>query len=190
MVLASTREGEEALLLRALRTRISDDLLVLLIPRHPQRFDEVESLISGAGFSVARRSRSDAIGSHEVLLGDTMGEMPAYYAAADVAVIGGTLLPYGGQNLIEASAAGVPVVLGPHVHNFSEAARLAVDCGAAVQVANAADAIDAALDILSDPEKGERMRRAGFAFSAEHRGATLRHIEAIRNATRRRTGPE
>jgi 3-deoxy-D-manno-octulosonic-acid transferase len=189
IALASTREGEEALLLRALRNRIPEGLLVLLVPRHPQRFDEVESLVSSEGFSVARRSRSEAIGSREVLLGDTMGEMPAYYAAADVAVIGGTLLPYGGQNLIEASAAGVPVVLGPHVHNFSEAARLAVDCGAAVQVANAEDAIDAALVILSDPALGERMRRAGLAFSAEHRGATLRHIEAIRNATQRGIGP-
>lgn len=186
IALASTREGEEALLLKALRTRMSEEVLVILIPRHPQRFDEVESLISAAGFSVTRRSRSDVTGTHEVLLGDTMGEMAAYYAASDVAVIGGTLLPYGGQNLIEASAAGVPVVLGPHVHNFSEATRLAVECGAAVQVANAEDAIETALAILNDTKRREKMRTAGLAFSTAHRGATLRHMDAIRKVGQRR----
>jgi len=188
VALASTREGEEDLLLRALRARILTDVLLIVIPRHPQRFDEVELLISAAGFSVARRSRSDAIGARDVLLGDTMGEMLTYYAAADVAVIGGTLLPYGGQNLIEASAAGVPVVLGPHVHNFSEAARLAVECGAAVQVANADDAVETALAILDDPERRKKMRDAGLEFSAKHRGATLRHIEAIRRIGKRAAG--
>ena len=180
IALASTREGEEALLLEALRARNPENVLVLVIPRHPQRFDEVASLAESSGISFARRSRGDPVAGRELLLGDTMGEMPTYYAAADVAVIGGTLLPYGGQNLIEASAAGVPVVLGPHVHNFSEAARLAVECGAAVQVADANEAIRTSLALLDDPARLEAMKSAGLAFCAAHRGATQRHLEVLR----------
>ena len=181
IALASTREGEEALLLEALRTRKPEDVLILVIPRHPQRFDEVASLAEAMGIPFARRSRGDSVAGRQLLLGDTMGEMPTYYAAADVAVIGGTLLPYGGQNLIEASAAGVPVVLGPHVHNFSEAARLAVECGAALQVADASEAIRTSLALLSDPVRLEGMKRAGLAFCAAHRGATQRHLDVLRS---------
>ena len=180
LAIASTREGEEALVLEALRTRNIGDVSVIVIPRHPQRFDAVATLIESAGFSLARRSRGDPPAGRQVLLGDTMGEMPTYYAAADVAIVGGTLLAYGGQNLIEASAAGVPVILGPHVHNFSEAARLAVEHGAALQVANAAEAIDVSLSLLDDPARRESMRHAGLAFCAAHRGATRKHVEAIR----------
>src|SRR6185369_16193479 len=107
LILASTREGEEALLLGALRDSLDKDTLVILVPRHPQRFDEVATLLAAAGFSFARRSHGESAAGKNALLGDTMGEMPVYYAAADVAVIGGTLLPYGGQNLIEACAVGV-----------------------------------------------------------------------------------
>lgn len=180
LAFASTRSGEEALLLQALRARGAGDIFVIVVPRHPQRFDEVAALLGSAGFAFSRRSLADHAAGAQALLGDTMGEMPAYYAAADVAIIGGTLLPYGGQNLIEASAAGVPVIIGPHVHNFSEAARLAVACGAAVQVANAAEAIGLAIALLGDPVRREAMRKAGLAFCAAHRGATRRHVEAIR----------
>ena len=181
IALASTREGEEALLIEALCKRPLAGVFLLVVPRHPQRFDEVARLIEAAGLSVARRSRGDASAGRQVLLGDTMGEMPTYYAAADVAIIGGTLLPFGGQNLIEASAAGVPVVLGPHVHNFSEAARLAVECGAAIQVATADEAIAASYALLEDGTRRESMAKAGLAFSAAHRGATQRHMDVIRS---------
>ncbi len=184
LALASTREGEEALLLAALRTRLPEDVCLVVVPRHPQRFEEVAAQIRSAGFSFARRSCNDPMAAERVLLGDTMGEMPTYYAAADVAVIGGTLLPFGGQNLIEACAIGVPVVLGPHVHNFSEAARLAIECGAAVQVADAGQAVSAALALLEDPERRLAMRTAGIAFCAAHRGATERHLAAIRTIFR------
>jgi 3-deoxy-D-manno-octulosonic-acid transferase len=179
LVLASTREGEEAVLLDAIGERLPEDVVVVMVPRHPQRFDEAASLLAAAGFPFARRSHGEVPPGISVLLGDTMGEMPAYYAAADVAVIGGTLLPYGGQNLIEASSIGVPVILGPHVHNFSEAARLAVDCGAAVRVQNAAEAIEFALGLLRDPERRKAMGEAGIAFCAAHRGATDRHLIEI-----------
>lgn len=181
MILASTREGEEILLLEALRKTLrSRETVVILVPRHPQRFDEVARLIESEGLAIARRSRGDRLVGCQVLLGDTMGEMPAYYAASDVAIIGGTLLPFGGQNLIEACAVGVPVILGPHVHNFSEASRLAVECGAACQVADAGEAVSLALALLEAPARREGMRAAGLAFCAAHRGATQRHIDAIR----------
>jgi len=180
LLLASTREGEETLLLGALRDGLAEDTLLVVVPRHPQRFDEVATLLAAAGLSFARRSRGESAVGKNVLLGDTMGEMPVYYAAADVAVIGGTLLPYGGQNLIEACAIGVPVVLGPHVHNFSEAARFAVDSGAAVQMADAGQAIRTAVELLGDPARRAAMGKAGMAFCATHRGATIRHVAAIR----------
>ena len=181
LVLASTREGEEALLLDALRGRLAEDTLLIVVPRHPRRFDEVAALLAASGMSFARRSRGESTVGKKVLLGDTMGEMPIYYAAADVAVIGGTLLPYGGQNLIEACAVGVPVVIGPHVHNFNEATRVAVECGAAIQVADASDAIRSALALLDDRARREIMGKAGLAFCATHRGATGRHIVAIQD---------
>jgi len=180
LVLASTRDGEEALLLQALRATNPGDVFVIVVPRHPQRFEDVAVLLESAGLAFSRRSDGGPVTGRQVLLGDTMGEMPAYYAAADVAIIGGTLLPYGGQNLIEASAAGVPVILGPHVYNFGEAARQAVACGAALQVGDAAEAIRLAVALLGDPGRREAMRKAGLAFCATHRGATRQHVEAIR----------
>jgi len=180
LLLASTREGEESLLLEALAGRLMSGILLVVVPRHPRRFDEVAAAIASAGLSFARRSRGEAVSGASVLLGDSMGEMAFYYALADVAVIGGSLLPYGGQNLIEACAAGVPVVIGPHVFNFSEAVRLAVESGAAQQVADAAGAIDEVLALLEDPLRRQAMGAAGKALCASHRGATRRHISSVR----------
>ena len=180
LVLASTREGEERLLLEALGGRLSPEILLIIVPRHPRRFDEVAAAIAAAGLSVVRRSRGEAVSDASVLLGDSMGEMPFYYAAADVAVIGGSLLPFGGQNLIEACAIGAPVVIGPHTHNFSEATRLAVEAGAAEQVADSAAAVNAALELLENPARRAAMGKAGKALCARHRGATGRHIASLR----------
>jgi len=180
LLLASTRDGEEALLLDALGGAL-DGLLVLLVPRHPQRFDEVAALARSRGWQVARRSAAAAPGPADTLfLGDTMGEMPFYYGLADVAVVGGSFRPYGAQNLIEACAAGAPVVIGPSVFNFAEATRLAVQAGAAVQVAGAAEAIAEARAMLGDAARREAMAAAGHALCAAHRGATGRHVDAAR----------
>lgn len=176
LLLASTREGEEAMLLDAMGA-IPEDTRLLVVPRHPKRFDEVDRLLAGRGFAVARRS-ADAGGGTGVLLGDTLGEMDFYYAAADVAVIGGSFAPLGGQNLIEACAAGTPVVLGPHMFNFAEATRLALDAGAAVQAADAAGAIREAMALLDDPEKRRAMAEAGRRLCEAHRGATARQLAA------------
>lgn len=180
IVLASSREGEETLILRAWAEVPRTQTMLIVVPRHPQRFDAVEAMIRAEGLSVARRGRGEPTASAAVLLGDTMGEMATYYAAADVAIIGGSLLPYGGQNLIEACASGVPVVIGPHVHNFSEVVRLAVKAGAAIQVADATAAARVALELLDDPQRRGAMGAAGIGLCNEHRGAAARHLATIR----------
>jgi 3-deoxy-D-manno-octulosonic-acid transferase len=172
LLLASTREGEEKLLLSELP--MGHSFLAVVVPRHPQRFDEVAQLAD------ARRSRNETPKS--IYLGDTMGEMAFYYGAADVAVIGGSLLPLGGQNLIEALAAGVPVIVGPSMFNFAEATRLALEAGAAVQVADAQAALRIAVELLGDKGKREEMGRAGTKLCEAHRGATLKHLEVLKAA--------
>jgi len=113
------------------------------------------------------------------VLGDSMGEMFAYYAACDVAFIGGSLVPLGGQNLIEACAAGTPVLIGPSVYNFSEAAELAIRAGAALQVADPAALAREAGRVLRDSGEIQRMSQAALAFASAHRGATARVLELI-----------
>lgn len=176
LLLASTREGEEAMLLDALGA-IPEDIRLLVVPRHPKRFDEVDRLLAGRGLAVTRRS-ARAGGGTGVVLGDTLGEMDFYYAAADVAVIGGSFAPLGGQNLIEACAAGTPAVLGPHMFNFAEATRLALDAGAAQQAADAVGAMREALALLDDPGKRRAMAEAGRRLCEAHRGATTRQLAA------------
>jgi 3-deoxy-D-manno-octulosonic-acid transferase len=172
LLLASTREGEEKPLLDELPDPAS--FLTVVVPRHPRRFDEV------AQWADARRTAAATPGENDrIYLGDTMGEMAFYYATCDVAVIGGSFMPLGGQNLIEALAAGAPVVLGPSMFNFAEATRLALQAGAAVQVAGARAGIRQAIELLSSPEKRAAMRDAGRKLCEAHRGATRRHLEMI-----------
>ena len=182
---ASTRDGEEALLLRAWaeRVRAGAAPLLVLVPRHPQRFDAVAALVEAQGLRWARRSlqdpaRLDPMGV-DVLLGDSMGEMFAYYGMADVAIIGGSLLPFGGQNLIEACAAGVPVVLGPHTYNFAEAAEQAIEAGAATRVADADAAVAAACALTVDAPALAQQARQALAFAHAHRGATRRTLDIL-----------
>jgi 3-deoxy-D-manno-octulosonic-acid transferase len=177
VLLASTREGEEKLLLDALPRDAR--FLVLVVPRHPQRFDEV------ARMAEARRSRHEIPTENQrVYLGDTMGEMAFYYGACDVAVIGGSFLPLGGQNLIEALDAGVPVVAGPSMFNFAEATRLALDAGAALQVSSAEDAMRVGGELLGDPRRREAMGAAGKAVCAAHRGAAQKHMAVLKGLAR------
>jgi 3-deoxy-D-manno-octulosonic-acid transferase len=169
LLLASTREGEEKLLLEA--TPNAASVLAVVVPRHPQRFDEV------AQWADARRSRNEVPNEEQkIYLGDTMGEMAFYYAACDVALIGGSFLPHGGQNLIEALAAGAPVIVGPSMFNFAEATRLALEAGAAIQAGDAAAAMRQAVELLSNPERRKAMGEAGRTLCAAHRGATERHL--------------
>ncbi len=188
LLLASTREGEEELLLGALGAQ-DDGVLTVLVPRHPQRFDAVAALAQRMGFALARRSLGEAPHKgRRLYLGDTMGEMAFYYALADVAVIGGGFAPLGGQNLIEGCAAGIPVVTGPHMYNFTDVTRLAVAAQAAIQAQDAATALRTARALLEDPERCARMGIAGTRLCARHRGAAERHLAVCRGLLRDR-GP-
>ena len=175
---AVTREGEEALLLAAWRAQPEPRPLLLLVPRHPQRFDEVAALVTQAGFTLARRSAwADSpppeADTADVWLGDSLGEMALYYAAADVALLGGSFAPLGGQNLIEAAACGCPLVMGPHTFNFAQAAELALAAGAALREPDMAAAVVRALGIIRSTDR-ERMAARSLAFAAQHRGAAER----------------
>lgn len=180
---ASTREGEETLILEAWRQHRDkpQNALLLLVPRHPQRFDDVAKLVEASGLTLARRSQlghDDAIDA-DVLLGDSMGEMFAYYAACDCAYIGGSLLPLGGQNLIEACALGKPVLVGDHTFNFLDATIDAVDGGAALRVPDAAALVNEAARLLQDDAARAAMGARALAFAGRHRGATLRTVELV-----------
>lgn len=184
LLLASTRENEEKLLLQHLDL-LPAEVLTLVVPRHPQRFDEVAQLAQ------SRRTRNPVpAATDRVHLGDTMGEMAFYYAAADVAVIGGSFLPLGGQNLIESLAAGTPVVVGPHMFNFSEATALALEAGAALQAGDPRAAIASASELLRDEERRRAMAQAGKKFCEAHRGAAQRQLavclEALKSKARER----
>ncbi len=179
LLAASTREGEEALLLDAMRDAPPEWLWVI-VPRHPQRFEAVAQLLAARGLAFRRRSHDDTVDAGtRVLLGDSMGELFAYYAAADVAIVGGSLLPYGGQNPIEACAVGVPAIVGPHTYNFAQVTRAAIAAGAVVQVKDATRAVTEASRLLKDAAQRARMGAAGREFSAENRGATDKTVAAL-----------
>jgi len=189
---ASTREGEEALILDALDALDLPDLLLVLVPRHPQRFDQVARLVAQRGHACVRRGEARPVpAATRVFLGDSMGELAAYYAASDVAFVGGSLLPLGGQNLIEALAAARPVLIGPHTFNFAQASELAVAAGAARRVADSAE-LAAAVGALHDqPEVRRAMGAAGLAFTRAHRGATDRVLALLAPALGGKpTGPQ
>lgn len=178
VMFASSREGEEAGFLRAVAAH--PDVQWLLVPRHPQRFDEVAAQVVQAGFTVSRRSAwGDSPAPAAVWIGDSLGEMAMYYALADVALLGGSFAPLGGQNLIEAAACGCPVVMGPHTFNFGEAAELSLAAGAARRVAGIEEGVRVAVELARDRAALQQAAAAGERFAAEHRGAAQRTADAI-----------
>jgi len=189
LLMAVSREGEEAALLRAWRSRPQASgprPLLLIVPRHPQRFDEVAALVREAGFSLARRSSwagqelpPPEAWSAEVWLGDSLREMPLYYGLAELALLGGSFEPLGGQNLIEAAACGCPLLMGPHTFNFSEAAALAEQAGAARRVPGLTEALAQAEVLLADPGALAEQAARARAFAAQHRGAADRMAQAL-----------
>jgi len=183
VMLASSREGEEAQLLALLQSQRATALQNfqwLIVPRHPQRFDEVARLIQSCGLSLSRRSQwSDRPMPAEVWLGDSLGEMALYYGLSQAALLGGSFEPLGGQNLIEAAACACPVFMGPHTFNFKEAAELAQASGAATRVDNLAQALAAVARMLQSPDEQVDMTRAAVEFSRAHRGAVDRTVAAI-----------
>jgi 3-deoxy-D-manno-octulosonic-acid transferase len=175
-IAACTRDGEEALLLDALaHAALPDGSLTVIVPRHPQRFAVVAELLRSRGVPFVPRSANRAVPADVgVVLGDSLGELPSYYAAADVAFVGGSLLPLGGHNLIEPIAVGTPSIVGPHTFNFAEATRNAVAAGAAVQVADAAAVLAEVKALLADPARRTAMREAARVFHTGHGGAAQR----------------
>lgn len=184
LLCASTREGEEELILDAFRTAaLPADTLLLLVPRHPQRFDAVEALVRERSLTVQRRSAlfdgTIVDASTRVVLGDSMGEMFAYYATCDVAFIGGSLQPLGGQNLIEAAALGKPVLIGQHTFNFAQVTEDAIAAGGALRVPDAADLMAQAARLLADDVARRTMGQHALAFANQHRGATARTLALL-----------
>jgi 3-deoxy-D-manno-octulosonic-acid transferase len=175
-IAASTREGEEVLLLDALaRIALPPRTLTIIVPRHPQRFDAVAGLLTARGVAFARRSADLPIDAAcAVLLGDSLGELLGYYTAADVAFVGGSLLPLGGQNLLEPIAVGTPTLVGPHTFNFAEATASAVAAGAALRVRDADALLEEVGRLLADAPRRAGLRDASLAFHASHRGAVDR----------------
>jgi 3-deoxy-D-manno-octulosonic-acid transferase len=179
VMFASSREGEEADFLRAIAAH--RDVQWLLVPRHPQRFDEVAGMVAQAGFAVSRRSawNEEAPAPADVWIGDSLGEMTLYYGLADAALLGGSFARLGGQNLIEAAACGCPVVMGPHTFNFAEAAELALQGGAARRAADMEEGVRMAVELVRDPAARKAASEAGERFAAAHRGAAKRTAEAV-----------
>jgi 3-deoxy-D-manno-octulosonic-acid transferase len=175
-VAASTRDGEEALIVDALRAApLPTNALCMIVPRHPQRFDDVAALLTARGVAFRRRSDERPVpGDVAFVLGDSMGELAAYYGAADVAFVGGSLIAFGGQNLIEPIAQGVPTLVGPHMFNFAEVADSAIGAGAALRVDDAAALVAKVAELLRDSGMRATMRERALAFHALHRGAADR----------------
>lgn len=185
-ICASTREGEEALIINAFTQLDLPRALLIITPRHPQRFDQVAALLSQHQLRFVRRSSIDLEqvalpipSDTQVFLGDSMGEMYMYYAASDLAFVGGSLVPLGGHNLIEAFAMSRPVLTGPHTFNFSEITEQAIDAQCAQRAANADEVMHSAQALLDDIAKRHQMGEQAHAFFLQHQGATDRTMRAI-----------
>ena len=180
-IAASTHHGEEAMVLTAferVRRRVPESLLIL-VPRHPERFDGVASLCAGKGWRIVRRSGGAGPAGCDIYLADTMGELMMLYAAADVAFVGGSLVPIGGHNLLEPAALGRPVQFGPHMFSSIEAAERLSETGGGVQVRDAEELADSTVELLLDPDRRDRMGRAARETVTANRGALDRLLGAL-----------
>jgi 3-deoxy-D-manno-octulosonic-acid transferase len=181
LLVASTHRGEDEIILDAfakIKAEI-ENLLLVLVPRHPERFNQVAELCAGTGFNLARRSSEDAVDSADILLGDTMGELMTFFGACDIAFVGGSLVPSGGHNMIEPAAWGVPVLTGPHLFNFSEASQLLLE-GGAMQVCDSADQLaDQVVELLQNQQKSTEMGSAAQRIADANRGALGKLLSVI-----------
>ncbi len=178
---ASTREGEEAIILEATMAAAIPNLLTVIVPRHPQRFNEVEALLKQRGLPYQRRSQltTPLEAQTTYLLGDSMGELFTYYASADVCLVGGSLLPLGGQNLIEAMRMGKPVIIGEHTFNFKEVSTLAVAQGAAIRVMSTNELSESLVTLFSHQLQQREMGAKGLAICMTSQGATQQTAQLI-----------
>ena len=182
-VAGSTHEGEEESLLRVFGSlkRRHPELLLVLVPRYPERFEGVWRLVRRCGFECRRRSAHDgALGAHvEVFLGDTMGELPIFYAACDVAFVGGSLVEVGGHNVLEACALGKPVIFGPHMFNFRDIGAMTLDHGAGVRVADEAQLEEAVERMIGDASYRSGYGENGIALVAGNRGSLRNTLDFL-----------
>jgi 3-deoxy-D-manno-octulosonic-acid transferase len=188
VLLAISREGEEAIFLQTLQQHPEylQQAQWWIVPRHPQRFDEVADLLQASGLPLQRRSQWPADVAHTavpqevgLVLGDSLGEMPLYYGVASVALLGGSFAPLGGQNLIEACACSCPVVMGPHTFNFKQAAEWAIEAQAGLRCTDMATAMATALAIAIDRQLQQQMSQAAQLFASSHQGAVAHCVKAL-----------
>ena len=181
-IAASTHEGEEEIVLAAQQALLKNhpEVLLVLVPRHPQRFPAVRDMIVKQGMSVVSRTDGEPCSmSTQVFLGDTMGELTLFYAASDVAFVAGSLVPIGGHNLLEPAALGLPLLSGPHVFNAQEIADMFVASGSCRLVQDSADLAAQVDDLLSDPETASRLGDAGREILERNRGSLHRLLALI-----------
>jgi len=180
-IAASTHEGEEAAALEAHRQllKAQPDAGLILVPRHPQRFADVARLLNASGLRWLQRSQGLPEADTQVFLGDSMGEMFAYFAAADLAFVGGSLVPVGGHNVLEPAALGLPVLFGPQMHNFVAARDLLLESEAAAPVADTADLARQLAQLCADPARRLRMGQAGKLAVAANRGALHKLLQLL-----------
>lgn len=182
-IAASTHEGEDEIILNASRRIRADfpDLLLIVVPRHPERFDKVAALSQRTGFKILRRSENGMCSREiQVLVVDTMGELPLFYGTADIAFVGGSLVPTGGHNLLEPAALGRAVIIGPHYFNFNEISRQFLEAHAAIQVDDSEALAEAVTDLLKNPQKRADMGQAGQNLIQRSQGASKRLLNLIK----------
>ncbi len=179
---ASTRDGEEAMILDAVASANVPNLLTVIVPRHPQRFNEVEALLQQRDLAYQKRSKLHQHIDNETkyILGDSMGELFTYYAACDLALIGGSLLPFGGQNLIEAAVIGKPILIGPHTYNFADVTKNGMFAGAVIQIKDTSELREKIEYLLNNKTICEQMGEAGLRFSQSSTGATVKAMQLIK----------
>ena len=179
-IAASTMPGEEEFVLDAFRTVRSEhsELKLVIAPRHPNRFDAVETIICNRGFSCVRRSRLDS--EPDILLLDTIGELPSVFERATVVFMGGSLVPTGGHNVLEPARHGNPVVFGPHMENFRDIARLFLDANAAIQIQNSNELAPVISKLLSNPAAASELGKNAFAVLQQNTGATERVMQVLK----------
>ncbi len=181
-IAASTHQGEEELVLKAFRLILQEhrDCLLVLVPRHPERFEQVAEFCQKEGFTLARRTDDSRYGQDtKVFLGDTMGELLLFYAAADVAFIGGSFVPVGGHNMLEPAILGKPVITGPHLFNFADIAAAMEEAGALRRVDDCFQLAEAVSGLLSSPEQRGEIGDRGRRLIEENRGALDRLLDLL-----------
>jgi 3-deoxy-D-manno-octulosonic-acid transferase len=181
-IAASTHDQEEQDVLSAHRTLLESypDLLLVLVPRHPERFAAVADMIDKAGFeTVARTEEQPCPAEASVFLGDTMGEVPLFYAASDIAFVGGSLVPIGGHNLLEPAALGLPLISGPHVYNAQDISDMFIDLGACRIVNDAAQLVVAVDNLLANPDDASTQGGKGLSIVQRNRGALARLLTLL-----------